>query len=153
MTAPTPPGYGFYPMNARNHNARPARQHQLWPLLALNFFMADMQSGIGPFIGVFLQAHGWTSGLIGSAMTLGNVAGMLIQAPIGGFIDTTNHKRAWVVVPGISVVLASAIILLSQNFWAVPCRRSRHPSPARLGAFGLISAALWIAFGSIVKKY
>lgn len=25
-----------------------------WPLLALNFFMADMQSGIGPFVGVFL---------------------------------------------------------------------------------------------------
>jgi predicted MFS family arabinose efflux permease len=36
-----------------------------------------MQSGIGPFVGVFLQAHGWASGLIGTAMTLGNVAGML----------------------------------------------------------------------------
>ena len=26
----------------------------LWPLEALNFFMADMQAGIGPFLGVFL---------------------------------------------------------------------------------------------------
>ena len=25
---------------------------------ALNFFMADMQAGIGPFLGVFLLAHG-----------------------------------------------------------------------------------------------
>jgi MFS family permease len=92
---------------------------RLWPLLALNFFMADMQSGIGPFVGVFLQAHGWATGLIGTALTLGNVAGMVITTPIGALIDTTNHKRAWVVVPGIAVVVGSVIILLSQQFWAV----------------------------------
>nr|WP_246788438.1 MFS transporter [Bradyrhizobium sp. CCBAU 53421] len=92
---------------------------RLWPLLAVNFFMADMQSGIGPFVGIFLQLHGWSSGLIGTAMTLGNVAGMLITTPIGGCIDTTNHKRAWVIAPGIAVVVASSIILLSQTFWAV----------------------------------
>lgn len=94
----------------------PAR---LWPLLAVNFFMADMQSGIGPFVGVFLQLHGWTSGLIGTALTLGNIAGMLITTPIGGCIDTTNHKRAWVIIPGVAVVMASAVILMSQSFWAV----------------------------------
>ncbi|MGY4474226.1 MFS transporter [Bradyrhizobium sp. USDA 3364] len=97
-------------------SSAPAR---LWPLLAVNFFMADMQSGIGPFVGVFLQLYGWTSGLIGTALTLGNVAGMVITTPIGGCIDTTNHKRAWVIVPGAAVVVASAVILLSQEFWAV----------------------------------
>jgi hypothetical protein len=29
------------------------QQKALRPLLALNFFMADMQAGIGPFLGVF----------------------------------------------------------------------------------------------------
>ena len=81
--------------------------------------MADMQSGIGPFVGIFLLSRGWHSGLIGTAMTCGNVAGMLITIPIGGLIDTTNFKRAWVIVPGICVVGASALILLSQNFWIV----------------------------------
>ena len=28
-------------------------------LLSLNFLMADMQAGIGPFLSVFLLAHGW----------------------------------------------------------------------------------------------
>jgi predicted MFS family arabinose efflux permease len=88
-------------------------------LLAVNFFMADMQSGIGPFVGVFLVQRGWDTGLIGTAMTIGNVAGMLITTPVGGFIDTSNHKRAWVIVPGAAVVAASSIILLWQNFWAV----------------------------------
>jgi MFS family permease len=91
----------------------------LWPLLAANFFMADMQSGIGPFVGVFLAERGWDSGLIGTAMTIGNIAGMLITTPVGGFIDTSHHKRAWVIVPGAAVVAASSIILLWQNFWAV----------------------------------
>jgi MFS family permease len=91
----------------------------LWPLLALNFFMADMQSGIGPFVGVFLLQRGWASGLIGTALTIGNVAGMAITTPFGGFIDATSHKRAWIIIPGSAVVAASAIILLSQDFWAV----------------------------------
>jgi predicted MFS family arabinose efflux permease len=106
-------------MRASKKDSRSTKPVRLWPLLALNFFMADMQSGIGPFIGVFLQAQGWASGLIGTAMTLGNVAGMLMTTPIGGFIDATKYKRSWVIVPGIAVVLASVIILFSQNFWAV----------------------------------
>jgi MFS family permease len=119
MTASTAAGYGFRLMSASKNNVRPAKPVRLWPLLALNFFMADMQSGIGPFVGVFLQAHGWASGLIGTAMTLGNMAGMLITTPIGGFIDATNNKRLWVIGPGVSVVLASVIVLFSQNFGAV----------------------------------
>src|ERR1700749_4636351 len=101
------------PQNDNNKSTR------LWPLLAVNFFMADMQSGIGPFLGVFLLEHGWASGTIGTAMTIGNIAGMLITTPVGGFIDTSNHKRAWVIVPGAAVVAASSIILFWQNFWAV----------------------------------
>jgi hypothetical protein len=83
-------------MSASKRNASSAKSTRLWPLLGLNFFMADMQSGIGPFVGVFLQSHGWATGLIGTVITLGNAAGMLITTPIGGLIDTTDHKRSWV---------------------------------------------------------
>ena len=89
------------------------------PLQSLNFFMADMQAGIGPFLGVFLLAHGWQSGLIGSVMTIGGVAGMLMTAPAGALIDATTRKRAYVIVSGIGAVLASMIILFSQSFWLV----------------------------------
>ncbi|MDP9080324.1 MAG: MFS transporter [Bacteroidota bacterium] len=89
------------------------------PLQALNFFMADMQAGIGPFLGIFLLAHGWKSGLIGSVMTIGGVAGMLMTAPAGALIDATKRKRLYVVIPGIFTVIASAVILISQNFWIV----------------------------------
>ncbi len=88
-------------------------------LEALNFFMADMQAGIGPFLGVFLLAHGWQSGWIGTVMTIGGVAGMLMTTPAGALIDATTRKRAYVIVPGIFTVVASAIILFSQSFWVV----------------------------------
>ncbi len=91
----------------------------LWPLQCLNFFMADMQAGIGPFLGVFLLAHGWQTGLIGSVMTIGGVAGMIMTAPAGAIIDETSHKRLYVIIPGVCVVLASFIILLTQDFWFV----------------------------------
>ena len=91
----------------------------LWPLQALNFFMADMQAGIGPFLGVFLLAHGWQSGLIGSVMTIGGVAGMIMTAPAGAMVDQTRRKKLYVIIPGICTVSASAIILLSQQFWLV----------------------------------
>ena len=96
-----------------------SRSDGIRPLESLNFFMADMQAGIGPFLGVFLLAHGWESGLIGSVMTIGGVAGMLMTAPAGALVDATTRKRYYVIIPGICVVLASTIILLSQSFWLV----------------------------------
>ncbi|WP_349628238.1 MFS transporter [Bradyrhizobium sp. S69] len=91
----------------------------VWPLLSLNFFMADMQAGIGPFLGVFLLAHGWKSGLIGTVMTVGGVAGMVMTTPAGAVIDATRRKKLYVIIPGICTVIASGIVLLSQGFWLV----------------------------------
>ena len=84
-------------------------------LQALNFFMADMQAGIGPFLGVFLQQRGWTSGPIGTVMTAGGVAGMVMTVPAGALIDHTDKKRLVVIVTGICTVMASFLILLSQS--------------------------------------
>lgn len=84
-------------------------------LQALNFCMADMQAGIGPFLGVFLQQRGWATGPIGTVMTAGGVAGMLFTAPAGAFIDHTTRKRLVVVVTGICTVAASFLILLTQS--------------------------------------
>ena len=120
---------------ARKRREKPEdKATRLWPLLAVNFFMADMQSGIGPFVGVFLLEKGWAAGMIGTALAIGNIAGMLITTPVGGFIDASRYKRAWVIVPGIAVVAASSIILLWQSFWAV-------------------AAFVWVALGAAVKQY
>lgn len=88
-------------------------------LEALNFFMADVQAGIGPFLGVFLQAKGWGTGAIGSVMTLGGVAGMLATGPAGALVDATQRKRALVVIGSTFTVLASALLWVSPSFHMV----------------------------------
>src|SRR6202050_4707260 len=89
------------------------------PLEALNFFMADMQAGIGPFLGVFLLAHGWRSGRIGSVMTIGGLGGLIMAAPAGAWVDASAHKRRLVAISGVATVLASGVVLMSQSFWPV----------------------------------
>jgi len=121
---------------------------RLWPLLGLNFFMADMQSGIGPFVGVFLADRGWASGLIGTALTIGNIAGMLITTPFGAVIDASSHKRLWVIVPGAAVVLGSSIILVSQNFWAVAASQIA----TSIAGAAIVPAVTGITLGIVKQK-
>jgi len=49
--------------------SQPTTRH--YALEGLNFFMADVQAGIGPFLGVFLLARDWQPQAIGTVMTLG----------------------------------------------------------------------------------
>ncbi|HEY3636795.1 MAG TPA: MFS transporter [Rhizomicrobium sp.] len=88
-------------------------------LFTLNFFMADMQAGTGPFLGVYLQSHHWTTDSIGTVITLGGIAAMAVTTPAGAFIDRTHYKRAAIVISGVCTVLASALILFSLSFGAV----------------------------------
>lgn len=89
------------------------------PLETLNFFMADVQAGIGPFLGVFLQARGWGTDLIGTVMTIGGIAGMLATSPAGALVDATRHKRAVIIVAGLMTVLASLLLWFAHGFWMV----------------------------------
>lgn len=38
-------------------------------LFAVNFFMADMSAGMGPFLSVLLQSRGWSTVAIGTVLT------------------------------------------------------------------------------------
>lgn len=103
-------------------------------LQALNFFMADFQAGIGPFLGVFLQQKGWTPGPIGSVMTVGGVAGMLMTTPAGAFIDHTTRKRWVVIITGICTILASFLVLVSQSWlWVTTSQIATAVAGAAIG--------------------
>jgi predicted MFS family arabinose efflux permease len=88
-------------------------------LEGLSFFMADMQAGIGPFLGVLLLAHGWRAGAIGMVISIGAVAGFLAVGPCGALVDATPHKRSWIAASGLMSLAASGLVLLSQQFWVI----------------------------------
>ncbi|BAT59066.1 major Facilitator Superfamily protein [Variibacter gotjawalensis] len=85
-------------------------------LNGLNFFMADVRDGLGPFLGVFLQQKGWSPAEIGLVMTLGGYAGMIATTPLGALVDSTTAKRAIMVVASIAIIVASMITLFAPTF-------------------------------------
>jgi MFS family permease len=95
------------------------RQPGRTALEALSFFMADMQAGIGPFLGVLLLAHGWKAGAIGTAISIGAVAGMLATGPCGALVDATSRKRSWIAGAGLLSLTASGLVLVSQSPWVI----------------------------------
>ena len=88
------------------------KRRSLIALDALNFFMADVQGGLGPFLGVFLQARHWLPADIGLVMSIGGLAGMAVTMPIGAWVDRTHAKRAVVIAAALVITVASIAILL-----------------------------------------
>jgi MFS family permease len=90
--------------------------NSLFALNALNFFMADVQGGLGPFLGVFLQARHWSPAEIGIVMTVGGIAGMVVTTPAGALVDRTYFKRTIVIATAAVVTVASIAILVWPDF-------------------------------------
>jgi MFS family permease len=76
----------------------------------LNFFVADAQTGFGPFVAVYLTAHKWTQVHIGMALTIGTIAALVSQVPAGVLVDSASNKR---VATGLGVggIMVAAIVL------------------------------------------
>ncbi|MCI1005495.1 MFS transporter [Herbaspirillum sp. C7C8] len=85
-------------------------------LSRLNFFLADVRDGLGPFLGVFLMGHGWAADDIGYVMTLGGIAGMLATTPAGALTDAVRAKRLVVGIGSVLVVAGSLLLLISSSF-------------------------------------
>ena len=59
----------------------------------INFFLAGMQSGFGPFVAVLLADEKWTQQDIGFVLTVGGLVGLLSQVPGGELLDASRSKR------------------------------------------------------------
>lgn len=91
--------------------AAPAKTRSVRALGAVNFFLADVRDGLGPFLGVFLIGNGWGTDTIGYVMTTGGIAGMLATTPLGALADATRVKRFVVGFCSVLVIVASLAIL------------------------------------------
>jgi len=67
-----------------------ADKKSLWGLDGLNFFLADVQTGVGPFLAIYLAGHAWDEEKVGIALTVGGIAGIICQTPAGALIDQSR---------------------------------------------------------------
>jgi MFS family permease len=79
------------------------------------FFLADIQTGWGPFVAAYLTSKSWTQLDIGLILTVGTLAAMVMQIPIGALVDQVPAKR---LLAGLAVVAISGSALLLA-FWPV----------------------------------
>jgi MFS family permease len=80
----------------------------------LNFLLADVRGGLGPYVSVFLltEAH-WDQATIGAVLTVSGLIGISLHAPIGSLIDATHRKRA-LLIGGVGALSACALAIASR---------------------------------------
>jgi MFS family permease len=81
------------------------------PLDWLNFFLADVRGGLGPYVGVFLLTEAnWNQAMIGAVLTASGLVGITLHTPIGALIDATHFKRG-LIIGGTCALAVSALAI------------------------------------------
>jgi MFS family permease len=85
----------------------------------LNFFVADMLTGFGPFVTVYLTTAGWRPTDIGLALSVGTVAAVAGQVPAGMLVDAVPSKRIITAIGIVAVIIAALMLATSPAHWTV----------------------------------
>jgi MFS family permease len=96
------------------HGPSPSRQ-SLRGLDWFIFFLADVQTGFGPFIAVYLTTQKWTQVEIGLVLSIGGLVGLIGQMPGGAIVDAARSER---LVAGLAVT-AIGISALAYAAWPI----------------------------------
>src|SRR6202012_1474866 len=86
-----------------------------WP----NFFLADVQTGVGPFLAIYLAGYAWNEQRVGLALTVGGIAGIIAQTPAGGLVDRLHAKRTLIGVGIGGLAVGALLIAIAPQFWPV----------------------------------
>lgn len=78
------------------------------------FFVADVQTGFGPFVSVYLTAQRWTQVDIGLVLSAAGFVSLIGQMPGGAVVDAAKSERF---VAGVAIV---AICLSALTFAVLP---------------------------------
>jgi MFS family permease len=101
--------------------SRRPRARALRGLDGLNFFLADVQTGVGPFFAIYLAAHAWNEQRVGLALTVGGIAGIVTQTPAGALVDRARSKRTLVAGGVAALAIGALVIAFYPSFWPILC--------------------------------
>ncbi len=92
---------------------------------AVNFFLADVRQGLGPYLAIYLLTEQrWDEAHIGLVMSVATIAGIAAQTPAGALVDATRAKRLMMAGAALIVTLASLLLPLFPAFWPVAISQS-----------------------------
>jgi MFS family permease len=82
-------------------------------------FLPDVQSGVGPFLAIYLAGSGWNEQTVGIALTGGGIAGIIAQTPAGALTDRIHSERALIACGVAALAVGALIIAAFPSFWPV----------------------------------
>jgi len=88
-------------------------------LKALNFFVAAVQVGFGPFVAIWLTQQGWSQTEVGLALSVGSGAALLGQLPGGLLVDAVHRKRPVMTVALLAIAAAALLLAFMPMVWPV----------------------------------
>jgi hypothetical protein len=77
-----------------NSPVLPEKRNSVHALEATNFFLADVQTGLGPFLAAYLAGAGGDPGRVGMALTVGGIITVALQAPAGAIVDQLRSSMS-----------------------------------------------------------
>ncbi len=89
-------------------------------LPAVNFFMADVGGGLGPFLSTWLsQVAGWNPSQIGWVVAIGSLTGAGLATPAGQAVDRSGKPRLRLACACVAILAGTLLMLPSKAFWLV----------------------------------
>ncbi len=122
------------------------KKRSMFFLNCLNFSAADVATGLGPFLAVYLASNlHWNPSQIGIAIAAMSFATVIAQSPAGWLCDVTKYKRFGVVIVAAVIAVAGFCMLLFPAFYAVIACQIAIGVAAAFFAPVLIAMAMGIA--------
>jgi MFS family permease len=82
------------------------------------FSIANVQTGFGPFIAIYLTAQKWTQVDIGLLLTVGGLVSLFGQIPGGAIVDAARSERR-VAMVAVVIIAVSAVLLALWPLFAI----------------------------------
>lgn len=92
----------------------------------LNFFVANIQAGFGPFVAVYLAGQKWTQVEIGLVLSIGTIAAMISQVPAGALVDWLRDKRLATAAGLVGIMVAALLTALTPAQMAIAAAQVLH---------------------------
>lgn len=112
---------------------------------SLNFFLADVRDGLGPYLAIYLLAvHHWDPASIGVVMTLAGIAALVTQTPAGALVDNSRAKRALVIIAALLVTVSCLVLPFITSFSLVALTQALSAAAASIFAPAISAITLGI---------
>ena len=116
------------------------------------FFVADVQTGFGPFIAVYLTANKWTQVNIGLVLTIGGLVALAGQIPGGALVDAARSERRIAAVSLVLISLSALTLALMPTFPVVLISNVLHAAASCVLGPAIVAISLGLVGHSGISE-